>query len=58
MVVTRSNIKNIEQSNRIRGEPQVALAVKNPLADARDLRGAGSVPGSGRSPGRQYGNPF
>jgi len=36
----------------------VALAVKNPLADARDLRDAGSVPGSGRSLGRGYGNPF
>ena len=30
---------------------QVALVVKNPLADARDVRDAGSIPGSGRSPG-------
>ena len=30
---------------------QVALVVKNPLSDARDVRDAGSIPGSGRSPG-------
>ena len=30
--------------------PQVALAVKNPPANAGDLRDAGSIPGSGRSP--------
>ena len=30
---------------------QVALVVKNPPADAGDIREAGSVPGLGRSPG-------
>ena len=30
---------------------QVALVVKNPLANARDVRDAGSIPGSGRTPG-------
>ena len=30
---------------------QVALVVKNPLPNARDVRDAGSIPGSGRTPG-------
>ena len=32
--------------------------VKNTLANAGDLRDAGSIPGSGRSPGGEYGNPL
>ena len=32
--------------------------VKNLPANAGDLRGAGSVPGLGRSPGGGYGNPL
>ena len=32
--------------------------VRNPPADARDARGMGSVPGSGRSSGGGHGNPF
>ena len=39
---------------------QVALVVKNPCLSmgchARDLRDAGSIPGSGRSPGGGHGN--
>ena len=31
--------------------------VKNPLANAGDMRDKGSVPGSGRSPGGGSGNP-
>ena len=30
---------------------QVVLVVKNPPADAGDVRDEGSIPGSGRSPG-------
>ena len=30
---------------------QVALVVKNPLANAGDVRDMGSIPGSGKSPG-------
>ena len=30
---------------------QMALVVKNPPADAGDVRDSGSIPGSGRSPG-------
>ena len=36
---------------------QVGLVVKNPPANAGDLRGLGWIPGSGRSPGG-YGNPL
>ena len=37
---------------------QVALVVKNPPASAEDMREAGSIPGSGRSPGGGHGNPL
>ena len=40
------------------GASQVALMVKNPPANAGDLRDAGSIPGSGRSPGEGHGNPL
>ena len=36
----------------------MALEVKNPPANARDIRDVGSIPGSGRSPGGENGNPF
>ena len=37
---------------------QVAPAVKNPPANTEDIREAGSVPESGRSPGGGHGNPI
>ena len=37
---------------------QVVLVVKNPPANAEDVRDAGSIPGWGRSPGGGHGNPF
>ena len=40
------------------GAPQVVLVVKNPPASAEDMRGAGSVPGWGRSPGGGRGSPL
>ena len=40
------------------GASQVALVVKNPYANARDMRDVGSIPGSGRSPGGGHGNPL
>ena len=40
------------------GASQVVLVVKKPPARARDIRDAGSVPGSGRSPGGGLGNPL
>ena len=40
------------------GASQVALVVKNPPANEGDLRDAGSIPGSGSSPGEWNGNPL
>ena len=37
---------------------QVALAVKNPPANAGDIRDVGSTPGSGRSPAGGHDNPL
>ena len=37
---------------------QVALVVKNPPANAGDIRDAGSTPGPGRSLGGGHGNPL
>ena len=37
---------------------QVVLVVKNPPANAGDLRDVGSTPGLGRSPGGRHGNPL
>ena len=37
---------------------QVALVVKNPPANAGDVRDVSSIPGSGRSPGGGHGNPL
>ena len=39
-------------------EPQVALMVKNPPANAGDTRDAGLSPGSGNCPGVGNGNSF
>ena len=36
---------------------QVALVVKDPSANVGDIRDAGSIPGSGRSPGGGHGIP-
>ena len=37
---------------------QVVLVVKNPPANAGDIRDSGSIPGLGRSPGVGNGNPL
>ena len=37
---------------------QVALVVRSPPANAGDVRDAGLIPGSGRSPGEGHGNPL
>ena len=37
---------------------RVVLVVKNLPANARDIRDAGLIPGSGRSPGEGNGNPL
>ena len=40
------------------GASQVGLVVKNPPANAGDVRDGDSIPASGRSPGGGPGNPF
>ena len=40
------------------GAFQVALVVKNPLANAGDIRDMSSISGLGRSPGKGHSNPF
>ena len=40
------------------GASQVGLVVKDPPANAGDVRGGGSIPGWGRSPGEGKGYPF
>ena len=37
---------------------QMVLAVKNPPANAGDVRNSSSIPGSGKSPGVGNGNPL
>ena len=37
---------------------QMVLVVKNPPANAGDIRDVGSIPGFGRSPGEEHGNPL
>ena len=37
---------------------QMVLVVKNPPANVRDIRDAGSIPGLGRSPGGGHGHPL
>ena len=46
------------QSTTRKRASQVALVVKNPPANVRDVRDLGSTPGSGRSPGGGYGSPL
>ena len=40
------------------GASQVGLVVKNPAANAGDIKMLSSIPGSGRSPGGGHGNPL
>ena len=40
------------------GASQVVLVIKNPPANAGDIRDTGSIPGSERSLGGGHGNPF
>ena len=43
---------------QIYGASQVVLVAKNPPANTGDARDMGWIPGSGRSPGGEYGNPL
>ena len=42
----------------IHGASQVALLVKNQLANGGDIRDVSSIPGSGSAPGEGHGNPL
>ena len=52
-----SNV-GIEERYILTWVSQVALVIKNPPANAGAIRGTGSVPGSGRSPGGEHGKPL
>ena len=49
---------SITQHRNIWGTSPVALVVKIPPANVGDIRDAGLIPGSRRSPNRGQGNPF
>ena len=40
------------------GASQVVMMIKNPPANAGDIRDAGSIPGLGKSRGGGHGNPL
>ena len=45
-------------SSNIRSASHVVLLIKNPPANAGDIRDTGSIPGLGRSPREGHGNPL
>ena len=51
-------LRNLISLSPYFGASQVVLVVKNPTANAGDIRDTGSIPGSGRSPGGGHGNPL
>ena len=61
MICGDLNGKEIQKEGDISctyGASQVALVVKNLPVNAGDIRHAGSIPGSGRSPEGGHGNPL
>ena len=50
------HLADICVSVHIDGPSQVVLVMKNPPANAGDVRDAGSIPASGRSPRERHGN--
>ena len=54
--ISRYKLLYIEWVNK-RWASQAVLVVKNPRVNAADIREAGSIPGSGRSPGGGHSNP-
>ena len=51
-------ILELVNMNIVPGASQVALVVKNPPDNARDLRDTGFILRLGRSPGEWHGNPL
>ena len=52
------NQRQIFFSGKLWWTSQVALLVKNPPANAGDIRASGSIPGSGKSAGEGNGTPL
>ena len=52
------NGKEIQKRGDVCTHGLVALEVKNPFANAGDIRDSGLIPGLGRSPRRGHGNPL
>ena len=53
-----SDSHSLQLAMAIKRASQVALVIKSPPVDAEDSGDAGSIPGSGRSPGEGHGNPL
>ena len=51
-------VHKANSSSSINSEFPDGTMVKNPAADAGDIRDVSSIPGLGRSPGVENGNPF
>ena len=49
---------NFERSCQVDWVPQMALMLRNPSANAGDIKDTSSIPGLGRSPGGEHGNPL
>ena len=49
---------NPQHFKSINMSSQVVLVVKNPPANTGDIKDAGLIPGSRRSPGERHGNPL
>ena len=58
MVHTKFFFKEIRESHLYSRVPQVAVVVKNPPANAGDIRDTGSIPGLGSSSEGGHGNPL
>ena len=58
--MTRINLEDmmLSEIGTSQKTSQVALVVKNPPVNARNIRDASSIPGSGRSLGGGHGNPL
>ena len=58
VVVKNKLDKSYKASGMYRGASQVAIVVKNPSANAGDIKAVDSVPVWGRSAGERNGNPL
>ena len=56
--VVRALFGSLKDHLEVSGASQVELVVKNPSANAEDVRDSDSIPGLGRSPGERPGNPL